>query len=56
MAKVTQTALSRRMAARLRGISEARQARIDHKLDNGYRPRLDHNGNAVLVKVKTKGE
>ena len=55
MAKVTQRALSRRMEDRLRGLSEARRARIKHKLDNGYRPRLDDNGNAVLVKVKTKG-
>jgi len=52
MGKRKRASLADRMADRIRGLSEARQATIAHKLANGCRPRLDDNGNAVLVKVK----
>ena len=52
MARDKTISLSERMARRLREIAEERQAKIEHKLQAGYRPRLDDRGNVVLVKVK----
>lgn len=50
--KVRVDSLADRMSDRLREIAEDRQARLQAKLDDGYRPQLNEHGQVVLVKVK----
>ena len=44
--------LGDRMADYLIAMRRQRQAQIEAKLKAGYRPRLDANGNVMLVKVE----
>lgn len=46
--------VSERMAMLFVAIARDRQAKIEDKLQAGYRPRLDDRGNVVLVKVKRR--
>ena len=46
------TSLGDRMTDYLVAMRRQRQAKIEEKLKAGYRPRLDANGNVVLVKVE----
>jgi len=43
--------MGNRMAEYLAELQRQRQAKIEEKLANGYRPRLDARGKVVLVKV-----
>ena len=51
----TSGTIADRMTDHLMTVRRARDAKIAQKLRDGYRPRLDHNGKVILVKVKTKG-
>lgn len=52
MAKVKVDSLADRMSDRLQELAEERQARVEEKLRDGYRPRLNERGQVVLIKVK----
>ena len=48
--------LGDRMSDYLLEMRRQRQAQIEEKLKAGYRPRLDDQGNVVLVKVEEEAE
>lgn len=55
MIRCKRTSLGDRMAALLVAMRRERDAKIEAKLRAGYRPRLDADGNARLVRVEGGG-